>query len=60
MADFRARVLEAGGGQVVLAVDRDTEEYPPIGSAVEVTIRRPRRRVFDNSHWGRHPDGGGS
>lgn len=33
---FRATVVDAGGGEVRLLVDRDTEHYPEIGSRVEV------------------------
>ena len=34
--EFTAVVLDAGGGEVRLLVDRDTENYPPVGARVHV------------------------
>lgn len=34
MGEFRGRVVDAGGGQVRILVDRDTEEYPSVGQPV--------------------------
>lgn len=39
---FLATVVDAGGGEVRLLVDRDTMEYPPVGKRVEV--------VFNHHH----------
>jgi hypothetical protein len=35
---FKARVVDAGGGEVRLLVARDTEEYPTVGSIVVVNL----------------------
>ncbi len=35
---FTAWVTDAGGGQVVLLVDRNTEEYPEVGAHVRVLL----------------------
>ena len=65
---FRAVVVDAGGGEVRLLVDRDTDYYPEIGSTVEVLhndgqvpgegAARPRKRVSPSgSSSGEHNDG---
>ena len=35
---FRAMVIDAGGGEVRLLVDRDTQEYPEDGARVLVVL----------------------
>ena len=48
---IQATVVDAGGGEVRLLVDRDTEEYPEIGSTVEVQlIDGPRGQLIDGPH----------
>lgn len=32
-----ATVIDAGGGHVNVVVDRDTDEYPPVGSSVRLS-----------------------
>lgn len=54
---FRARVVDAGGGEVRLLVERETAEYPAVGQWVSVThwsetVRRPNPRIVSDPWWG--------
>jgi hypothetical protein len=37
--ELRGTVSDAGGGEVIITVDRDTQSYPPIGKDVVVTYQ---------------------
>ena len=44
MKPFKALVMDAGGGEIRLFIDRAAPEYPRIGDEVRVTfIRHPER-----------------
>ena len=41
--ELTALVVDAGGGEVQLLVDRDTRKYPAIGSRVRLTILKEKK-----------------
>lgn len=41
MTRLEGSVVDAGGGQVTVTVNRDTDHYPPVGTPVDVTYTTP-------------------
>lgn len=44
MIPFKGTVIDAGGGEVRILVDRDTVEYPNRGAYVEITATTTGKR----------------
>lgn len=49
---FSGVVVDAGGGEVRILVDRDTESYPAVGQRVSVvTVERPETPDYLGDPW---------
>lgn len=57
---IRGLVTDTGGGYVTILVARDTENYPELGSTVDLLVIQPgpRKRVYANSRRGARTDSG--